>query len=327
LNGIGFNLESETAGEVAMKKQILLSVDDSVHSRNAVRYAVEMTESIRALHFTLFHIQPRPSGYLVDEARTSFRAKNALEKLRRKNDAAANACLEEFRTEMEAMGIDADRIECQTRPPKLGKARDILDYAQDRQFDAIVMGRRGVGKVTEMIMGGVAKKVVEYSQVIPVWIVDGKVESRRILLAVDGSESARRAVDHVSFMLMNSPRVYVTLFHVTPWRGESCEIGRSESEEEDPDALISQGRKRCFDAFIAEARKKFTDAGLSTTQVDVRQAKKTIGVARSIVSEAEAGHYGTVVVGRRGMDRAFYMGSVSNFVLDRASNRAVWLVS
>lgn len=318
-----------------MKKQILLTVDDSVHSRNAVRYAVEMTESIRELHFTLFHIQARPSGYLVDEARTSFRAKNALEKFRRKNAAAAKACLDQFRTDMEAMGIDPERIECQTRPPKLGKARDILDYAQERQFDAIVMGRRGVGRVTEMIMGSIAKKVVEYSQVIPVWIVDGKVESRRILLAVDGSESSWRAVDHVSFMLMNSPHVYVTLFHVNSWRGESCEIGLPESEpgsepesgEDDAEAVIAQGNKRCFDSFLAEARKKFEGAGLSQKQVDVRQVKKSISVARAIVAEAEAGHYGTVVVGRKGMDRAFYMGSVSNFVLDRASDRAVWLVS
>ncbi|MFP4389781.1 MAG: universal stress protein [Desulfococcaceae bacterium] len=310
-----------------MKKRILLSVDDSVHSRNAVRYAVEMTESIRELHFTLFQIQPRPSGYLVDEARTNFRAKNALEKFRGKRAAAANACLEEFRTEMEAMGIDPDRVECQTRPPKLDKARDILDYAQERQFDAIVMGRRGVGKVTEMIMGSVAKKVVEYSQVIPVWIVDGKVESRRILLAVDGSESARRAVDHVSFMLMNSPHVYVTLFHVTAWLGESCEMGPSEAEEDDPEKLIAQRDGRCFDSFIIGARKKFIEAGLSPKQIDVRQVKKTISVARSIVSEAEAGRYGTVVVGRKGVDRAFYTGSVSNFVLDRSSDRAVWLVS
>jgi nucleotide-binding universal stress UspA family protein len=310
-----------------MKKRILLSVDDSVHSRNAVRYAVEMTESIRELHFTLFHIQPRPSGYLVDEARTSFRAKNALEKFRRKHDAAAKACMEQFRTEMEAMGIDPERIECETRPPKLGKARDILDYAQERQFDAIVMGRRGVGRVTEMIMGSIAKKVVEYSQVIPVWIVDGKVESRRILLAVDGSESSWRAVDHVSFMLMNSPHVYVTLFHVTTWRGESCEISPSEAEEDDPETLVAQGDKLCFESFITDARKKFIDAGLSPNQIDVRQVKKTISAARSIVSEAEAGHYGTVVVGRKGMDRAFYTGSVSNFVLDRSADRAVWLVS
>jgi nucleotide-binding universal stress UspA family protein len=312
-----------------MKKQILLAVDDSIHSRNAVRYAVEMTESIRELHFTLFHIQARASGYLADEARTSFRAKNALEKFRRKNAAAAKACLEQFRTDMEAMGVDPGRIECQTRPPKLGKARDILDYAQDRQFDAIVMGRRGVGRVTEMIMGSIAKKVVEYSQVIPVWIVEGKVESRRILLAVDGSESAWRAVDHVSFMLMNSPHVYVTLFHVASWRSETCEIPppETEIEGEDPEAMIAQGDKRCFDSFIAEARKKFADAGLSPKQIDVRQVKKPIGVARAIVAEAEAGHYGTVVVGRKGMGRSFYTGSVSNFVLDRASDRAVWLVS
>lgn len=308
-----------------MKKQILLAVDDSVHSKNAVRYAVDMTRSIRELHFVLFHIQPRPSGFLVDEAKTSLKAKTALETLRRKNKAAAEVFLNGFRADMEGMGVDPDRIECVTRPSKLGVARDILDYAQDRQFDAIVLGRRGVGRVTEMIMGSLAKKVVEYSQVIPVWIVDGKVESRRIMLAVDGSETSLRAVDHVSFMLMNSKNVFVTLFHVAARLRDRCEIDFADIGK-DIEEVIAQGEKRCIDQFLAHAYQKFQDAGLPPERLEVRQAKKALGVSRAIIAEAEEGHFGTVVVGRRGVDKAFYMGSVSNYVLDRSSDRAIWLV-
>ena len=47
----------------------------------------------------------------------------------------------------------------------------------------------------------------------------------------------------------------------------------------------------------------------------------------AIVDEAKKENYGTVVIGRRGASKAFFMGSVSRYVLDRFSNRALWLVS
>jgi nucleotide-binding universal stress UspA family protein len=309
-----------------MKKQILLAVDDSVHSKNAVRYAVDMTRSIRELHFTLLHIQPRPSGYLVDEARTSHRAKTALESLRRKHDEAARACLKIFEAEMAEMGADPARIQCRTRPPKLGMARDILDFAQEGQFDAIAMGRRGVGRVTEMFMGSVTKKVLEYSRVVPVWIVDGTVESRRVLVAVDGSESARRAVDHAAFMLSETRDAFVTLLHVAPRIDGSCRIDLSDLEA-DLEEIVGEGSRRCAEGFLADAVETFRKAGLPDHRIEARRIGKSTGVARAIEAEVEEGRYGTVVVGRRGADRAFYMGSVSNYLLDRASNRAVWLVS
>ena len=52
-----------------------------------------------------------------------------------------------------------------------------------------------------------------------------------------------------------------------------------------------------------------------------------MNVGKAIVDEAKKGNYGTVVIGRRGVSKAFFMGSVSRYVLDRTRNRALWLVS
>ena len=43
--------------------------------------------------------------------------------------------------------------------------------------------------------------------------------------------------------------------------------------------------------------------------------------------EVKKGDYGTVVVGRRGVNRAFFMGSVSKYVLNHTEGRALWVVS
>ncbi len=55
--------------------------------------------------------------------------------------------------------------------------------------------------------------------------------------------------------------------------------------------------------------------------------KRTMDLGKAILDEAKKGKYGTVVIGRRGVDRAFFMGSVSRHVLDKISERAVWVVS
>ena len=63
-------------------------------------------------------------------------------------------------------------------------------------------------------MGEVASKLLEYCRVCPVWIVEGAVTSNRVLIAIDNSENALRAVDHAGFMLSGTD-CPVTLFHTT----------------------------------------------------------------------------------------------------------------
>ena len=51
-----------------MDKKILLAVDDSLHSKEAVKYAVAISSTVKDLHYVLFHVQPVISHYLLDEA-------------------------------------------------------------------------------------------------------------------------------------------------------------------------------------------------------------------------------------------------------------------
>jgi nucleotide-binding universal stress UspA family protein len=157
-------------------------------------------------------------------------------------------------------------------------------------------------------------------------MVDGNVTSTRIIVAVDGSEYAFRAVDHLSFMVGENPNISVTLFHVMPRFRNYCVIDFDEKEA-DIQKVIAQGDKRCIDRFYAHARQKFEEAGIQEKQIEVKVTKRAVNVGKAILDEAKKGNYGTVVIGRRGASKAFFMGSVSRYVLDRTSNRALWLVS
>lgn len=309
-----------------MDKKILLAVDDSIHSRNAIQYALRMSSVVSDFSWTLFHVQPSISQFLLDEAKTDLKAKAELKKIIRKNAEDAQAILERYKAQMVRTGIADKRVSVATQPKALGLVKDILDRAERGLYDAIVVGRRGLSRVQKAFMGSVTAKLVEHSNVIPVWVVDGDVTSSRIMLAVDGSVSSLAAVDHLCFMVGENPKIKVTLFHVKPSLGDYCVID-FDDKGAGIDQVIAQGDKRYIEHFYVHARERFREAGIQENQIEIKVTKCTANVGKAIVDEAKKGGYGTVVVGRRGASKAFFMGSVSRYVLDRTSNRALWLVS
>ncbi|MGE0083665.1 MAG: universal stress protein [Desulfococcaceae bacterium] len=307
-----------------MEKKILVAVDDSRNAKQAITYAANLSSLVKNLSCTLFNVQPAISQFLTDEAKSDFRAQSALEKLKKKNAQASLSMLERCKTMMCETGTDEKCIDLKSVPRKMGLAKDIIDYAQEKKYDAIVTGRRGMGLVQEVFMGSTTKKLVDHSKVTPLWIVDGKVASDRILIAIDGSESALRAVDHLSFIMEGSTGVNITLFHVIPMFRDYCPIDFDETDS-DMQYIISLGDKKCVEKFFVHAFRKFAKAGIAREQIRIKEVSQR-NVGKAIIEEMQQEKYGTAVIGRRGQSRAFFMGSVSTYVLDRAADCAVWLV-
>ncbi len=308
-----------------MKRKILVAVDGSFHSKRCIRYLANMAGVLPSLNFTLVNVQPGISQFLIDDAKRDMKAKAELKKIQKRNREAAEALLAGIRTQMATSGIDAGRIQTRTMAKSLGVAKDIIEIAQEGRYDAVAAGRRGLTGVQELFLGSLTAKLVEHSAVIPVWIIDGEVPNPRILLAVDGSESAFRALDHVCFMIGDNPEARLTLFHVVPRLGEYCSIDFSQPDRE-TESFIIEGDKRCLADFYAHAMNTCRSAGIEKERIEVKESKRKVGVGKVIVEEARKGGYGTVVIGRRGSGRAFFMGSVSRYVLGKSSNRAVWLI-
>jgi len=309
-----------------MDKKILLVVDGSIHSTHAVEYAVRISSVIENLTYTLFHVQPTISQYLLDEAETDPKTRAELKKVIRKNAELALGILEKHKARMIGTGIAENRIEIATRQKVLGICKDILDCAQQGLYDAILVGRRGLSRIQKTFMGSTTAKLVEHSTVIPVWVVDGEITSMKLMLAVDGSETSLRAVDHLSFMVGGNDKIKLTLFHVTPTLRDYCVIDFDEKES-DIEEIIARGARRCIDHFYAHAQRKFKEAGVHENQIELKVVKRTVDIGKAILDHARNGDYGTVVIGRRGVNEAFFMGSVSRYVLDKTSGRAMWVVS
>ena len=308
-----------------MKKKILLSVDDSQHSKNALQYAAQVSAFVPQLHYVLFHVQPMISLFLQDEAKKNMKTKIELDKLLKRNDESARRLLEDMKSEMVRMGISEDRVEVGTRVRKVGLAKDILEYSQENRYDAIAIGRRGLSRLQEMISGSASANIIEHSQVLPVWLVDGKVAGDKLMVAVDGSEASLRAIDHISFMLSGNTDIRLTLLHVTSKARDYCEINFDEEPSAELEEIVTRGDKACFDQFYGHAVEKFQKSGISEQQLETKTVKGG-NVGKIILEAAEKGKFGTLVIGRRGIDRAFFMGGVSRYIISKVSERAVWLV-
>jgi nucleotide-binding universal stress UspA family protein len=308
-----------------VEKKILIAMDGSSYSRKAIEYTVKMESLFKDMHYILLNIQPKLSEFLVEDARQDSKARAALQEVLNKNKENSLNILNESKSLMTKLGIDEKNIEIISQPMAMGMAKGILDYAKQSLCDAIVMGRRGLSRLAESFMGSVSNSVLEYTNVTPVWAVGGDITSSKIMIAVDGSESALRAVDHVSFMIGENPDISVTLVHVSPRLRDYCTIEFDE-EGDMIDEVITQGDKRCVDSFYVHARQRFREAGIKENQIDIKQVVSTINIGKTIVDEAKKGDFGTLVIGRRGIDNSFFMGSVSRYILYNASDRAVWLV-
>ena len=309
-----------------MQKKILQAVDNTRPSQRAIHYAVQLSSVVNKLHYVLIHIQPMISFFLQEEASKSASAKRQLDKVLKKNDLFARKLLDDCRDEMENKGIASDRIECIIKKRNLGYAKDIIDYAQKERYDAIVVGRRGLSGLFKMDAGSVTTDILEQSQVIPVWLVDGEVASSEMLMAIDGSEDSLRAVDHVSFILSGNSDVHLTLLHVTSNARNYCEIDLEEQPNPELEEIVARGDKACIDQFYPHAIKKFKDAGISENRIKIETVKGSRRAGKTILDFAQKGNYGTVIIGRRGVNKSFFMGSVSRYLINKISNRALWIV-
>lgn len=307
-----------------MEKKILIAVDPSIYTVNALKYAAMIAKRIDAT-FSLIHIQPTISSFLQEEAKKDPESMKKLKSMNEKYSEDAVTVFEYCIDRFTRFGVKRDKIECFSPMKAHSVAKDIIAHANMKLYDAVLVGRRGLTKIQETLMGSLSKSLLENSQLIPLWVVDGDVNSERILLAVDGTTNSFRAVDHLCFMHSGNTEARITLLHVMPAFGSFSGIKFDEKECDTCNIDLAADNKK-LDNFYGLARKRFHDAGLTEKQIDVKAIKCTANIGKAIICEAEKGHYGTIVIGRRKSGPAIFSSSVSLNVVGSISNMAAWVV-
>lgn len=156
----------------------------------------------------------------------------------------------------------------------------------------------------------------------------------KILIALDSSAGAWRAVEYVAKTFGRTPGVQVTLFHVLPSLPPSFwDYGHvlDEKEEESRKRLVAgweREQEKNWQELFRKAHQHLTDAGLPKEAVADKFKPKYFDVAEDIINEAGTEGCDTVVMGRRGLGMAesLFLGSVTRKVVDGAKGFAVTIV-
>ena len=158
--------------------------------------------------------------------------------------------------------------------------------------------------------------------------------AHKVLIALDSSQGAWGAVEYVAEAFGQTPGVQVTLLHVLsglpPAFWDDGHI-LEEKEKESRQRLVAgwqQEQEKKWQGLVKKAHERLTKAGVSKDAVVNNFKPKYYDVAEDILSEAEAGSFDTIVMGRRGLGLAktLVLGSVTHKVVQNAKGCAVIIV-
>jgi nucleotide-binding universal stress UspA family protein len=155
--------------------------------------------------------------------------------------------------------------------------------------------------------------------------------AQKILIAVDDSENAHRAVEFVAKSF--APQNEITLLNVMLDTAALCHMDSPEltplfrSQQSSFCALEDKKRQLVNDA-MKKAKSVLVSAGFADSKVTIKVENKNHGVARDILDEAENG-YDLIVVGRHGLTglKDFFLGSTSHKVFAGAKEMSVLVVN
>jgi hypothetical protein len=113
---------------------------------------------------------------------------------------------------------------------------------------------------------------------------------------------------------------------VAPRLKDFCPVDFEENETDALEEIIRQGDRQCIDQFFSHAQKILNEAGIQPNQISFKANEGVFRVGKAVLDEYRRGNFGSLVVGRRGMNKQFFTGSVSRYLVNQFSGGALWLV-
>jgi nucleotide-binding universal stress UspA family protein len=310
------------------KNKVMVAVDGSNQAFDTARYAGRMLGGCGA-RIVIYHVRMNVDEAFYDiginpAGRQQMAGIRAWEHEQRK---AADEILEKACHIMERAGVDRTRITVKAEPRKIGFARDLIKESYDG-YDAVVIGRKGHRRFRGLVLGSVANKLIERLRHVPLWVVGGNPAPDRILIGLDASEGAMRAVDHVVSTRNGHDDRQIYLVHVVrTWETLPSPI-ILQIEKEQLEALVAEA-KEMIEPVFQEAAQRLEAAGYAADRVHHEVVSGADSRAMGLIQFARQNDIGTLVMGRRGLSRVedFLMGRVGHKIVNTVRNRAVWIVA
>jgi nucleotide-binding universal stress UspA family protein len=162
--------------------------------------------------------------------------------------------------------------------------------------------------------------------------------SKRILIGIDGSEAASRAVSYVVEILRGCSGNHVGLVHVElpprmlEWGGSEDPAIEEKISSERADAYreLEQETVQAGHALLQRTQRQLADCGIDVAALIVKfdEPLEPRQIARDLLKTAKERDYGTVVVGRNSFSavRRLFQHHVSEELVRAGQGVSVWVV-
>lgn len=300
---------------------LLLCYDGTPSSYKAFSYLQNVFENIE-FEITLLKIIPHPSESEIMPADLykKLLKEELIEKKAEEEILRAQEELEEVGKRLK------EKIKAKIYFKVLFKYGDIAErimkFSQENMFDGIIVGKRGLSKITTFILGSVTYKLIGLSSV-PIWLIRGENWNKKFLLALDLGETGLKLVDYVSFILAHHHDAEITLFHIF-YPFSDLRDFKGEIEE-----FIEITKNQEYKEFLEKIKKNLEQNGIPKEKIKIEFKRGIFGPAGEIIKAVKKGNFSTVIIGRRGKTgvKGFFLGSVSQKIISYFEDRAIWIVN
>jgi len=317
---------------MTIQKKLLVLVDGSERTTQTVNYVKNFMPVDEHTRIVLFHVfSGMPEEYReLEQEPTCVNAVHQLKNRKMEEKRKIRAYLEQAKENLIAGGFSERSIEVKFHSLENGVARDIINEARNG-YSAVVLRRRGMGALKNIILGSVAVKLLQSLTFIPIIIVGQAPPVKKIVLAVDASPASMKAIEFVA-SLLGGLEYEVCVFHAIPGLGainfDLSEINKREPAEVDMSDACLEAFKLKVARLFRDVKDRLMASGFESEKISEKILSGVHSRSEAIVKEAEDGGYGTIVVGRRGLSKveAFFMGRVGHEVVYGGKNFTVWVV-
>ena len=311
----------------APANKILIAVDGSEQSLNAIRYAAGIF-SPQNTHIVLFHIQAKISELFADLGAYPHykRRMTGLKRWATDQRTEVLSTMESAVVYFKQKGFPESAITIKTPTRSLGVTDDIVKETYN-DYQAVVVGRTGVSRFKDWVFKSTAMKLVPKIKHIPIIVVGGHPDEKNLLLAFDGTHGAMKGVLYAGSLVDKSDHKMMLYSMIG---------GEKKFWSDDQPFLFFDNANITIDTGsheigpqLADACKRLVEEGIDPEKISMKIHVADGERGYRIVQEAKNNACGTVVMGRRELITfidEYFIGRVSDKVLKLADTLALWIV-
>ena len=146
-------------------KRIVIAIDDSPRSLNAVEYVGNIAGHLSGLHLCLLHVYPEPPP-------DYYQAGATLEDYKMDQEERAKLLFAQARKILQGHGVAPQAITTRCRiAGQQSISSAILELQTKEQYGTIVVGKRGISKAEEFLFGSISNALIHNGRDIAVWVI------------------------------------------------------------------------------------------------------------------------------------------------------------